>query len=413
MFKKEIQNINEYKFLKNSEGNVLFQITSNQNNKFNINITNDNKILNIKAICQKNSSENIYEKTINLKEIEEKKLFCGFQNIDQYLKEIYRGINSGKEIIIEENDSITLIIPFNSKFKEIKFKLNKINDKVLEIGDNNNENNLSKNKNYLSICIIILSFLIILNLLNNKINSQKSQIIIQKNQMNNIRNNIILLENQMKSLENQIVSYNLEISSLKNINTKLKEYINTLFILDQRENGLSLDSIIINNYKEYSLSLKNWISSNKYISSKLLYRLSKDGKDQYHKKCDNIYPTLTLVETKEGYSFGGFTPCNLKNIGNECFEKDNGSSFLFFLNSYNKNNNYYDYYGNRNYSKSYSNSTLLEPGYIYFYTNFDKCKFNGKYSSINNQQVNGINLNYDFNISEIEVFEIIFEDMIK
>ena len=411
MIKKEIQNINEYKFLKNSEGNVLFQITSDQNNKFNINITNDNENLNIKAICQKYSSENIYEKTINLKEIEEKKLFCGFQNIDQYLKEIYRGINSGKEIIIEENDAITLIIPFNSKFKEIKFKLNKINDKVLEIGDKNNENNLSKNKIYLSICII-LSFLIILNLLNNKINYQKSLIIIQKNQMNNIRNNVILLENQMKSLENQIVSYNLEISSLINANKKLKENINTLFILDQRENGLSLDSTIINNYKEYSLSLKNWISSSQYISSKLLFRLSKDGKDQYHKKCDNIYPTLTLVETKEGYSFGGFTPCNLKNIGNECFEKDNGSSFLFFLNSYNKNN-YYDYYDNRNYSKSYSNSTILESGYIYFYSNFDKCKFNGKYSSINNQQVNGINLNYDFNISEIEVFEIIFEDMIK
>ena len=411
MIKKEIQNINEYKFLKNSEGNVLFQITSDQNNKFNINITNDNENLNIKAICQKYSSENIYEKTINLKEIEEKKLFCGFQNIDQYLKEIYRGINSGKEIIIEENDAITLIIPFNSKFKEIKFKLNKINDKVLEIGDKNNENNLSKNKIYLSICII-LSFLIILNLLNNKINYQKSLIIIQKNQMNNIRNNVILLENQMKSLENQIVSYNLEISSLINANKKLKENINTLFSLDQRENGLSLDSTIINNYKEYSLSLKNWISSSQYISSKLLFRLSKDGKDQYHKKCDNIYPTLTLVETKEGYSFGGFTPCNLKNIGNECFEKDNGSSFLFFLNSYNKNN-YYDYYDNRNYSKSYSNSTILESGYIYFYSNFDKCKFNGKYSSINNQNVNGINLNYDFNISEIEVFEIIFEDMIK
>ena len=411
MIKKEIQNINEYKFLKNSEGNVLFQITSAQNNKFNINITNDNENLNIKAICQKYSSENIYEKTINLKEIEEKKLFCGFQNIDQYLKEIYRGINSGKEIIIEENDAITLIIPFNSKFKEIKFKLNKINDKVLEIGDKNNENNLSKNKIYLSICII-LSFLIILNLLNNKINYQKSLIIIQKNQMNNIRNNVILLENQMKSLENQIVSYNLEISSLINANKKLKENINTLFILDQRENGLSLDSTIINNYKEYSLSLKNWISSSQYISSKLLFRLSKDGKDQYHKKCDNIYPTLTLVETEEGYSFGGFTPCNLKNIGNECFEKDNGSSFLFFLNSYNKNN-YYDYYDNRNYSKSYSNSTILESGYIYFYSNFDKCKFNGKYSSINNQNVNGINLNYDFNISEIEVFEIIFEDMIK
>ena len=78
--------------------------------------------------------------------------------------------------------------------------------------------------------------------------------------MNNIRNNIILLENQMKSLENQIVSYNLEISSLINANKKLKENINTLFILDQRENGLSLDSTIINNYKEYSLSLKNWIS---------------------------------------------------------------------------------------------------------------------------------------------------------
>ena len=55
----------------------------------------------------------------------------------------------------------------------------------------------------------------------------------------------------------------------------------------------------------------------------------------------------------------------------------------------------------------------MDSGYIYFYSNLDKCKLNGKYSSINNNYISGINLNNDFTIKEIEVFEINIKDNIN
>ena len=79
--------------------------------------------------------------------------------------------------------------------------------------------------------------------------------------MNNLTNYLSSFETQIKLLENQIISYHNEIKSLKNSNEKLKENINKLFILEQKQNGLSLDSKIINDYKNYTISLKNWISS--------------------------------------------------------------------------------------------------------------------------------------------------------
>ena len=429
MSKNEIKNIHEYNSLITPEEKVLYEIISDKMNKFKIRISNNNNNLNIQAFYEINFSNIIFEKDIDLQEIQEKKLFYGFQNIDEYIKGIYTGINSGKGIINEEKDEILLIIPLNDQ--EIKFKLIKKNKEEVLINDNydinniyefNNNSNKYYNYNFLKrnihliAYILILFFLIIIFLVNSKINSQKSTINYQNNQMNNLTNYLISFETQIKLLENQIISYHNEVKSLKNSNEKLKENINKLFILEQKQNGLSLDSKIINDYKNYTISLKNWISSSKYISSKLLYRLSEDGKNQYHNKCDDIYQTLTLVETNEGYSFGGFTPCNLKNIGNQCFEIDNGQSFLFFLNSNKKVNYYNDGYErsrNRGYSKSNSNCTKLDSGYIYFYSNLDKCKLNGKYSSINNNYISGINLNNDFTIKEIEVFEINIEDNIN
>ena len=68
--------------------------------------------------------------------------------------------------------------------------------------------------------------------------------------------------------------------------------------------------------------------------------MSRDGfspKD-FHRLCDNKGPTLTLVETTDGYKFGGYTPINWDNSG----EKFEDETFIFSLNKmkkYNRKNN--------------------------------------------------------------------------
>ena len=78
--------------------------------------------------------------------------------------------------------------------------------------------------------------------------------------------------------------------------------------------GLRLHSKIVDSYL-YVLMLKNWINeienSNKVIKTKLIYKLTKDedSVDIFHKLCDNISPSLVLVETSEKRKFGRYTTC--------------------------------------------------------------------------------------------------------
>ena len=51
----------------------------------------------------------------------------------------------------------------------------------------------------------------------------------------------------------------------------------------------------------------------------------------FHKYCDNIGPTLTLVKTSKNQIFGGFTSLNWKNEGDGIIDKSN-ETFIFSLN---------------------------------------------------------------------------------
>lgn len=52
------------------------------------------------------------------------------------------------------------------------------------------------------------------------------------------------------------------------------------------------------------------------IFFKLVYRATRDGDSSkdFHEKCDNIGPNITLVKTKDNHRFGGFTQCNWKHL---------------------------------------------------------------------------------------------------
>jgi len=63
---------------------------------------------------------------------------------------------------------------------------------------------------------------------------------------------------------------------------------------------------------------------------RLLYRATRDGMEGsiFHEKCDNHYPTVTVLKTEEGYIFGGYTDAAW-NAGTDPLLSE--KSFLFSL----------------------------------------------------------------------------------
>ena len=88
--------------------------------------------------------------------------------------------------------------------------------------------------------------------------------------------------------------------------------------------------------------IKNWINSNRKISFELIYKGTRDGDDvkDFHKLCDEISPTLTLAQTKNGNRFGGYTSVALtKNSSDNNIYDPN--AFVFSIDKkykYNTNN---------------------------------------------------------------------------
>ena len=121
-----------------------------------------------------------------------------------------------------------------------------------------------------------------------------------------------------------------------NINNKEEENIGFISPVDKNINFFS-DSSIINSTepqksKELGLLL-SFISPYKTpISTKLIYSSEKedDKASSFHKKCDNIAPTLILIETKEGFRYGGFTTQTWESAEQSIFKKDK-NAFIFSL----------------------------------------------------------------------------------
>ena len=138
------------------------------------------------------------------------------------------------------------------------------------------------------------------------------------------------------------------IKDIKNNEEKLEEKDkeqNNVILLPLDKNNIPFnDSSIISSSeplktKELNL-LISWLKnpSNSHFSShinfstKLIFSSEKedDKASSFHKKCDNIAPTLTLIETKEGFRYGGFTTQSWESTEKSIFKKD-PNAFIFSL----------------------------------------------------------------------------------
>ena len=167
--------------------------------------------------------------------------------------------------------------------------------------------------------------------------------------------------------------------------------------------------------------LKGIYPYNRYIKLVLLYRATRDGDSSkdFHRICDLIGPNITLIKTKKGYIFGGFTikmwKHNFKDIKKDDYdygtEIKDSQAFGFSVNKKkiyeNGKPNENIIYCNKNYGPCFKN---------YFFKVFNECLKNGGVCGrINESNFIGIDKQYEFNggeekfdIEEIEVFQIGF-----
>ena len=146
--------------------------------------------------------------------------------------------------------------------------------------------------------------------------------------------------NNIKEEEKDISIIKEEIKEIKNllekpneINNKIEDY-KTL-----KEDIIILKSIIINkssimNIDEYNMIyneiIKNMKKNIKRI--KKIYQATVNGGDPsyFHKLCDNIPNTLTIIKSENNRRFGGFTTMAWESKSNSEYKKDR-NAFIFSL----------------------------------------------------------------------------------
>ena len=95
-----------------------------------------------------------------------------------------------------------------------------------------------------------------------------------------------------------------------------------IFLVDDPIQSLLDNSTILDGNFEHAKQLVDWMED-KCFGWHLCYRASRDGwkGEDFHRKCDDVGPTVTLVKCRTNV-FGGFTDQSWKKAqtsGNPCF----------------------------------------------------------------------------------------------
>ena len=364
---------------------------------FDIEINCQNELLTIRINKQNTILKNIYEKTFSKQELDDSnKYFLLFDNIleifnkfvDLLKSNFFEGEIKNEEIILKVKTILidfSLNIPMKENFEmnefmkqlneqniELKRKIKELEEnkakKEIEIKPNRkNKKNIIKKKIFIFLLIIYFYIQIIIL---SKINQ-----IIEKNKF------------QTENFQN----------TLKNIKQQIEEINDNSFY----------SSILLN--KEEKNLISNWINQNTKIKYKLLFRASDDGDsiETFHKKCDNIGPTLILIKSKKGKRFGGYNPLNWDST---YMYKHHPSTFLFSLDNKKKyklkeDNVQYSSVG----GKSYFAFGIGHDLYISDHCTRNSNSYSNPYSFMINDFYELTDEKY-FSISDYEVYSVNFEN---
>ena len=161
--------------------------------------------------------------------------------------------------------------------------------------------------------------------------------------------------------------------------------------------------------------MKQWISSNGKIKKiNLLYRATTDGDNllSFNQKCANKGPTISLIKTKKGRRFGGFSKVEWKAVEQNKFFQDN-SAFLFSLEYREK----YNILKPESAIRCYSTLFFLSYGNTGDYDGISLEENFKNHKSYENHSTRIYNVPNDFCLSgekeyeveEVEVYQVIFK----
>ena len=271
--------------------------------------------INFKINLSQNENENNMNFSIEIKKISEDILQIDANETNEIKK--YSKKLSLKELIqLDKNfkvyDTIEEIINFLKKVESKKGI------------------SISKNKNDLILTISLF------NIDDSKINIILNQNELTQSELMNYLydkiKEISFLKNKIKDLENKIS----EISSkhekdIENLKKLIENSIN------QKKEKEPIINKYIEGYSDLSFIEKEIIKQlNKQVKSyNLVYKASKDGSkaSDFHNKCDSINNNLSIVKTKKGKIFGGFTTQNWKEIKGQDYHKYDENAFVFSINN--------------------------------------------------------------------------------
>ena len=286
----------------------------------------------------KDYSNTLYNAELSLDELVKlnRRIFRAFESIEDVFTEFFKTLGENNITIKKEENKInlTIICEFLGKKQEAKIILNpkkpsaeetipKLCDKVKEIDS--------------------------LNLI---IDEQKKMIEKMNKEFNDYKN---YAENKFKEFEALInresenLQYNIEYNNCK--------YLNSDEITKYKAKLAKFKDIIDSNIMKYNglklieNGVKNKLGK-KIKKYNLLFRASENNyrAANFHTKCDGRNNTVTIVETKNGRIFGGFTDASWNQNSSSYISGSNG--FIFSLDNndiyYNKNGSY-NIYGHSSY----------------------------------------------------------------
>ena len=212
--------------------------------------------------------------------------------------------------------------------------------------------------------------------------------------------------NTIEELKNQINKQKEEINSLKEMIRELQS--EKIDFFDIRS------EILKNEPPEFKKNIKKYLNENENIKimTKLLYRKTRDGDtaNDFKKYCTEKKNTLTIIKLIDGKIIGGYTSLPWNNYTDtNSFDSE---SFLF---------NQYAKYPKRSYGIQ---SICCRENYGWWsyalgFRNNNMNKLEKNSYSINEAYINGDNIipnmkfKDEFDVKEVETFEIIYEENSK
>ena len=171
-------------------------------------------------------------------------------------------------------------------------------------------------------------------------NSETEKLAKSQDNLDNIDNNNYLNKINRRYLKNKQFSDKkiqqiraktpLNLPSTSNSNNKnrekpkrIKSVFNSKIISDTDDLDLIARGLVMDNIKKLR---------NLKIGYKLIYRATEDGDTakNFHENCDGIFGTLTIIKTRGGWVFGGYTTTSWDS--DEQNEKKDLDSFVFSVN---------------------------------------------------------------------------------